>query len=98
MTLMADYTITETLQQDDGSALYRATSKRDRHSVLLKTLVQGHRPQTREVARLRHCTLVRGLDLPAVLKVEACDQSAERPVLVLEDFGGNCLDCLFHGP
>ena len=72
MTLMADYTITETLQQEDGSALYRATSKRDRHSVLLKTLVQGDRPQSREVARLRHeCTLVTGLDLAAVLKVEA---------------------------
>ena len=80
MTLMADYTITETLQEDDGSALYRATSKRDRHSVLLKTLVQSGRPQSREIARLRHeCTLVKGLDLPAVLKVEACDASPEQP-------------------
>jgi len=99
MTLMADYTITETLQEDDGSALYRATSKRDRHSVLLKTLVQSGRPQSREIARLRHeCTLVKGLDLPTVLKVEACDAFSEQPVLVLEDFGGISLDYLIHGP
>ena len=93
MTLMADYTITETLQEDDGSALYRATSKRDRHSVLLKTLVQSGRPQSREIARLRHeCTLVKGLDLPTVLKVEACDAFSEQPVLVMEDFGGDLSD------
>ena len=57
MTLLADYTITETLREDNGSALYRATSNRDRHSVLLKTLVQSDRPQSREVARLRKARL-----------------------------------------
>jgi len=99
MTLIADYTITETLQEDDGAALYRATSNRDRHPVLLRTVPRGDQLQTRELASFRHeCSLVGALDLPTVLKVEACDAFSDRPVLVLEDFGGITLESFLHGP
>src|SRR5262249_48344240 len=47
----------------------------------------------------RHeCSVVQELDLPAVLKVEACDAWSDRPVLVLEDFGGVSLDRCLGSP
>src|SRR5215471_17005518 len=99
MPLMAEYTITETLQEAEGSGLYRATRNRDRHPVLLKTPLWRDHPQPRELARFRHeCKVAEALDLPTVLRVEDCDASSDRPVMVLEDFGGAALDSCLRSP
>src|SRR5215831_16483226 len=96
---LAEYTITETLQENDGLGLYRATRNRDRHPVLLKTPLADDSSMHRERWRLRHeWAVTRALDVPAILKIEDCDESSDRPVLVLEDFGGVSLDQYLRGP
>lgn len=99
MPLLADYTITEMLQETEGAALYRARRNSDQHQVLLKRPLGGDRLRPSELARFRHeCDIARGLDLPTVLKFEDCDAWSDRPVLVLEDFGGVSLDRRLTGP
>jgi PAS domain S-box-containing protein len=94
--LLGEYTITETLQETEGAGLYRATRNSDQRRVLLKRPLGSDAPQPSDLARFRHeCSVVQGLDLPTVLKVEAFVASSNRPVLVLENFGGVSLDrCL----
>lgn len=89
---MASYALGERLH-DGRTTVYRAVRESDLQPVVLKVLDAASRP--RELARLEHeFELGRALDTPAVVKALALDALNGRPVLVLEDVGGESLDRL----
>jgi predicted ATPase/signal transduction histidine kinase len=91
------YTITETLHEGGKSMVYRATRKADGQPVVLKVL-RGDQPTPAEVERFRlQYEIVKDLDLDGVVRVLGQEELDQRPVLVLEDFGGVSLARYLNG-
>jgi predicted ATPase/signal transduction histidine kinase/tRNA A-37 threonylcarbamoyl transferase component Bud32 len=88
------YRLTECIAENAHSVVYRAYSKQDGCSVMLKFPFEPG-PSLEQQARFRHeYDLLSGLDLPGVIRCYRLEQVEQRPVLVLEDFGGAALSRL----
>jgi predicted ATPase/signal transduction histidine kinase len=85
----------ESLHTSERYSLCRA-QRADGTSVLVK-LLQAERPEPSQIAWLRReCELLRGLDLPGLVKVHAIELQGGVCYVVLEDCGGCLLDDLHH--
>jgi PAS domain S-box-containing protein len=86
------YTLLAPLQSKGSHLLYRALRAAARLPVVIKTPRSPH-PGPREHARLEHeYNLLRRLEgTPGVVRAHAFEVHPDRPLLVLEDFGGEDL-------
>lgn len=74
--------------------VYRAHSERDDQAVFLKLHARSD-PSSEETARFQHeYALLRAIDSPGVIRCLRLEQVGQRPMLVLEDFGGVALSRL----
>jgi PAS domain S-box-containing protein len=98
MLELHEFTIRDTLLEEDGIVVLRAEDNRDHRPVLLRALSSA-RPAQRDISRLQHdCDVARSLNLPATLRATECIVGEAHPVLVMEDFGGMPLERLLDGP
>ena len=90
MSQLSQYTLTDTLHDDGDTLVYRAVAA-DGRTVVIKT-GRDDPPSPRLLATLRHeYTLLRGLDVPGVVRAEALERVGGNLALVLEDCGGRPL-------
>jgi len=91
---LAGYHIVETLHESSETVLYRGVSGADPRSVILKCS-RSEYPTPRVLARLQHeYGLLRGLELPGLIKTHGLIRHGNGLALLLEDFGGHALDRL----
>jgi len=91
---LAGYDIVETLHESSETVLYRGVSGADPRPVILKCS-RSEYPTPRVLARLQHeYGLLRGLELPGLIKSHGLIRHGNGLVLLLEDFGGHALDRL----
>ncbi|NJN66373.1 MAG: AAA family ATPase [Chloroflexaceae bacterium] len=82
-------TISEAIRLGTTNVIYRGV--RNGSTVIVKALKSDY-PTTRQVATLRHeYEILQALELPGVIRVLGLAEDGNRPVLLLEDFGGQAL-------
>src|SRR5262245_39609491 len=98
MTSSPRYTITELLHEGRGTNVYRAIDDATRRPVILKVL-DPRRSRPKDLEELqREYELGRLVDTPAVVKPIALETFQGMPALLMEDFGGECIDRLLGAP
>ena len=98
MSSSSAYTTTETLYEGRQNVVYRAVRNVDRCPVVLKVLDPRH-SRPKDFERLKHeYEIGKLLAAPTVVKALALETHQGMPALVLEDFGGRCLDGLLGTP
>lgn len=90
--LIAGYHVQEQLYESENSLIYRGCREAEEQSVILKMLKQPYPPPEKIAWFRREYELTRGLDLEKVIKVYNLTTDQHRPVMVLEDFGGESLE------
>jgi serine/threonine protein kinase len=85
------YRITQEIYSGGNSLIYRARREADGLPVILKVFAQEYPSPERIAWFRREFEVIRGLDLPGVVKAYALEQDRQRWVMVLEDFGGESL-------
>lgn len=97
MSTFGPYTIVETIHEGPEVALHRGRRTDDGAPVTLKRPRRSP-PTPRDVARLRHeYALLRGLELPGVVKAYALESRGDELALVLESPPGRPLDAVLAG-
>ncbi|MDC0744770.1 sensor histidine kinase [Polyangium mundeleinium] len=92
------YTLTETLSDHDGVAVYRGRRDADQRPVIVKML-DPRRCRPRDLERLKNeVEIGRTLDVPAVVKPLALESIEGSPALITEDAGGVPLRDLLGAP
>ncbi|MDC3958989.1 sensor histidine kinase [Polyangium jinanense] len=92
------YTLTETLSDHDGVAVYRGRRDADQRPVVIKML-DPRRCRPRDLERLKNeYEIGRTLDIPAVAKPLALESLEGSPALVTEDAGSVSLLHLLGAP
>jgi predicted ATPase/GAF domain-containing protein/ABC-type transporter Mla MlaB component len=92
MMRLAGYDIVETLHENIETVIYGGLSVTDARPVILKCS-RSEYPTPRVLARLQHeYGLLRGLDLPGLIKTHGLIRHGNGLALLLEDFGGHALD------
>ena len=92
------YTLTDTLQTDGGTVIYRAVRDEDGRQVVIKTFGPS-RPRPRDLARLRNeQEIASQLTTPRTVRLIALETIGTVPALVMEDFGGRSLDGFLGEP
>lgn len=88
---IAGYHIHEQIYESENSLIYRGRWAKEGQSVILKMLKHSH-PQPEKLSWFRReYELIHGLDLEGVIKAYVLTSDQYRPVMVLEDFGGESL-------
>lgn len=90
--LIAGYQVQEQLYESENSLIYRGRREAEEQSVILKMLKQPYPPPEKIAWFRREYELTRSLDLEKVIKVYNLTTDQHRPVIVLEDFGGESLE------
>ncbi|MEH2066484.1 MAG: AAA family ATPase [Nostoc sp.] len=90
-----DYSITSLIYEAAATVIYRADSKANRHSVVIK-LLKAEYPTIKEIAQLKHeYEIIQNLNIAGVIKAHeliSYDNGYNNGLaLVLEDFGGETL-------
>jgi predicted ATPase/signal transduction histidine kinase len=85
------YQVREQLFESRRSLVYRAIREADGASVILKVQAQAYASPAKVAALKREYEVLRGLDVPGVVRAWALESHQGRLVLVLEDFGGESL-------
>ena len=89
---LAGYDIVETLHESSETVLYRGVGGIDPRSVIIKCS-RSEYPTPRVLASLQHeHGLLRGLELPGLIKTHGLIRHGNGLALLLEDFGGHALD------
>lgn len=90
-SFMQNYEINEILYEGDDTVIYRAKSKIDKQSVILKIL-KAQYPSLDAIINLKHeYKITENLNLENVVKVLRLENHENRLALVFEDFGGQSL-------
>ncbi len=88
---IAGYSILETLYESAQTIIYRGLRTNDGCPVVVKTFSAEH-PTPEALATLKHeYDIIKGLDLPGIVKPYALEDEAHTPYLILEDLGGCAL-------
>ena len=91
MTTIAGYRVRERIYGSGTTTVYRAVSEADGTPVVLKWLSEAA-PSMDEIGRFRHAYAIgRSLDLEGVARTLALTEHEHRPVLVMDDTGGESL-------
>ena len=89
---IAGYQVHEKIYESGNSLVYRATRKAGGRGVILKTLKNPYPPPERIAWFHREYEMTRSLNLPGVIDVYELATDQHRPVMILEDFGGESLE------
>lgn len=93
MFSVADYDVLTELHRSDRTLVFRARRRTDGLPVVLKTSAEEF-PDPAVVDRIRReFAIVRTLDSPRIVRAHGLEQIECRPILALEDFGGESLRC-----
>ncbi|MGK3983785.1 AAA family ATPase [Sorangium sp. So ce136] len=88
---MSQFTITEEIQSDSDTALYRGYRNSDHAPVSVKVLKRSHE-SPREVAKLRYeYMMIRDLGIPGVVTAYSLERHESGLALVMEDLGEQAL-------
>ncbi len=93
-----NYQVEQRVRESRSSDIFRGRRRSDGRPVILKVL-KGE-PRREDLTRYRQeFALLRGLDLPGVIKAQGFEKHSRTPFLVMEDFGGDSLDLVLerHG-
>lgn len=88
---IAGYHIKEQIYESRHSLVYRACQGEENLPVILKMLKQAYPPPKKIAAFKREYELTRSLRLAGVIRAYSLATDQHRPVMVLEDFGGESL-------
>src|SRR5262249_3752824 len=90
-TGMSQFTITDEIQADTDTALYRGYRNADRAPVAVKLLKRSHE-SPREAAKLRYDYMMsRDLELPGVVTAYGLERHESGLALVMQDLGEEVL-------
>jgi predicted ATPase len=88
---IAGYQVKEKIYESRSSLVYRAYQEAENRPVILKMLKQAY-PSPRTIAAFRReYELTRSLQLDGLIRAYSLTTDQHRPVMVLEDFGGESL-------
>ncbi len=96
MAVQAAYKLVEKLHEGTDVAIHRAIRTSDNVSVILKCSKGGLASPSAHGALRHEFAVLRGLDVPGVIKAYALEAIGDELALVLEDCGGRSLDLLFE--
>src|SRR5262245_47675221 len=91
MPAIPGYQITQELYTSTNSLIYRARRVADDHPVILKLLNQDFPSPERVAWFTREYDVLSSLRIPGVVVAYSLEYAQQRPVMVLEDFGGDSL-------
>ncbi|MEH1786604.1 MAG: AAA family ATPase [Nostoc sp.] len=91
MLTLSGYQIIEQIYESSNSLIYRGYREADNQPVILKTLRDVYPSPERIACYQREYDIIHNLHLAGVVQVYALEIHQQRPVLVLEDFGGTSL-------
>src|SRR5262245_21165140 len=91
MSGLPGYRISQELYASANSLIYRARRVVDDQSVILKLLNQDFPSPERIAWFTREYEVLRNLHLPGVVAAYSLEHDQQRPMMVLEDFGGESL-------
>src|SRR5215211_7399842 len=89
---VAGYQTQEKIYESQNSFVYRARRDGEEQSVILKMLKQDYPPPEKVAWFRREYELTQSLHLEGVINVYELTADQHRPVMVLEDFGGESLE------
>ncbi|MCB0037212.1 MAG: AAA family ATPase, partial [Anaerolineales bacterium] len=91
MLELADYTILNQIAEGASTIIYRAIRIKDGRPVVLKTLREVY-PSPAEVSKFTHeYNISKNLDIGNIIHPHGLEVVENRPILVLEDLGGESL-------
>src|SRR5262245_58555801 len=91
MSGLPGYRISQELYASANSLIYRARRVADDQPVILKLLNQDFPSPERIAWFTREYDVLRNLHLPGVVEAYSLEYDQQRPMMVLEDFGGESL-------
>ncbi|MBN3898660.1 MAG: AAA family ATPase [Nostoc sp. NOS(2021)] len=91
MLTLSGYQILDQIYESSNSLIYRGYREADDQPVILKTLRDAYPSPERIACYQREYDIIHNLHLTGVVQVYALEIHQQRPVLVLEDFGGSSL-------
>ncbi|MEH2105471.1 trifunctional serine/threonine-protein kinase/ATP-binding protein/sensor histidine kinase [Nostoc sp.] len=91
MLMLSGYQIIEQIYESSNSLIYRGYREADNQPVILKTLRDIYPSPERIACYQREYDIIHNLHFTGVVQVYALEIHQQRPVLVLEDFGGSSL-------
>jgi predicted ATPase/signal transduction histidine kinase len=89
---IAGYQIQEKIYESENSLVYRGRRETEEQSVVFKMLKQPYPPPEKIAWFKREYELTHNLQLEGVIKAYSLTTDQHRPVIVLEDFGGESLE------
>ncbi len=90
--LIAGYHVQEQIYESEHSLIYRGRREEEEQSVILKILKQPYPPPEKVAWFRREYELTRSFRLEGVINAYSLTTDQHRPVMVLEDFGGESLE------
>ncbi|MFN6465736.1 MAG: AAA family ATPase [Nostoc sp. DedVER02] len=91
MLKLSGYQIIDQIYESSNSLIYRGYREADKQPVILKTLRDAYPSPECIACYQREYDITHNLHFPGIVQVYACETHQQRPVLVLEDFGGSSL-------
>ncbi|MBW4495943.1 MAG: AAA family ATPase, partial [Oscillatoria princeps RMCB-10] len=91
MITISSCQITEKLHESASSLVFRGIRPTDNHFVILKILKQAYPPPERVAQFRREYEITRSLNVAGVVDAYSLESDSNRPVMVIEDFGGESL-------
>jgi len=94
MLNLPGFTASKILHESNNSIVYRAWDNKNDRPVVLKMLKEAYPSPERLGWFKREYQVTQSLNLPGAVQAYSLEKSEERPVMVLEDFGGDSLELL----
>ncbi len=95
MLQLADYFIQNLVYESSNSTVYRGYRLSDKQAIICK-MMQKEYPSASEIARFElEYRVTQAIDSPYVPKLIALEKYKQRPLIIMEDFGGQALSILY---
>ncbi|KYC43850.1 PAS domain S-box protein [Scytonema hofmannii PCC 7110] len=94
MLTISGTTIIKQLYESNNSLVYRGWRVSNQQPVILKMLKDAYPSPERLAWFKREYEITRSLNIPGVIKAIGIEAEEQRPIIVLEDFGGESLSLL----